>query len=215
MLSSAMKINNNMSKVFLQSAFAGLLIGLGGFAYLSNPVTGVFLFAFGLTCVVLYKLPLYTGTVGFVDFKCSDDWKFLIVVLIGNIFGTLISSIIACCGPDCIIPAATEIIHQRTSMGFIRCFILAIGCGVVMSAAVEAARAGKTIANWLPLLFGIPVFISCGMLHSIADMFYFCVSSISSFSTLCDYSLCWIFAVLGNGIGCNLYRIFFANKITG
>lgn len=202
-----------MSKIFLQSIFAGLLIGLGGFAYLSNPVVGMFLFAFGLACVVLYRLPLYTGTVGFVDFKNLHNWCMLTVVLAGNILGTIISSTIALCGPECIPSAASAIIIQRTSIGFIRCFVLAVGCGIVMSAAVEAARSGKDITRWIPLLFGIPLFISCGMVHSIADSFYFFTATGLQLATIGTYIKCWLCAVLGNGLGCNMYRILSANKI--
>lgn len=202
-----------MGKLFLQSVFAGILIGLGGFAYLSNPVIGTFLFAFGLAAVVLYKLPLYTGTVGFIDLRSVNEYIKLWIILLGNILGAMMASTIAICGSEVIQESATRIIENRVSIGFLRCFMLAIGCGVVMSAAVEAAKSGNTFTRWIPLLFGIPLFISCGMVHSIADLFYFFVADVDVTVSL-PYVLCWAFAVLGNALGCNMYRIFLANKIT-
>ena len=202
-----------MGKLFLQSVFAGILIGLGGFAYLSNPVIGTFLFAFGLAAVVLYKLPLYTGTVGFIDLRSVNEYIKLWIILLGNILGAMMASTIAMCGSEVIQESATRIIENRVSIGFLRCFMLAIGCGVVMSAAVEAAKSGNNFTRWIPLLFGIPLFISCGMVHSIADLFYFFVADVDVTVSL-PYVLCWAFAVLGNALGCNMYRIFLANKIT-
>ena len=202
-----------MGKLFLQSVFAGILIGLGGFAYLSNPVIGTFLFAFGLAAVVLYKLPLYTGTVGFIDLRSVNEYIKLWIILLGNILGAMMASTIAMCGSEVIQESATRIIENRVSIGFLRCFMLAIGCGVVMSAAVEAAKSGNNFTRWIPLLFGIPLFISCGMVHSIADLFYFFVAAVDVTVSL-PYVLCWAFAVLGNALGCNMYRIFLANKIT-
>jgi len=70
-----------------------------------------------------------------------------------------------------------------------------------MTTAVEFARKGKM----LPLLLGVPVFILCGFAHSIADAFYFLVSpseQVLQVSVLIVY-LC---EVLGNFVGCNLYR---------
>ena len=201
-----------MDKLFLQSVFAGLLIGLGGFAYLSNTVIGTFLFAFGLACVVLYKLPLFTGTAGFIDYKSVHDYLLLALVLLGNILGALLSSTIALMQADNVVPVATEIIVQRSYNGIIRCFLLALGCGVVMSAAVEAARSGNSFVKWLPLVLGVPLFIQCGMVHSIADSFYFFVADLE-LSDYTAYIPCWISAVFGNALGCNAYRILQAEKI--
>ena len=89
------------------------------------------------------------------------------------------------------------------------CLLLAIGCGFIMTTAVEFARKGKM----LPLLLGVPVFILCGFAHSIADAFYFLVSpqeQLLQWPVLVVY----VSEVLGNFVGCNLYRwaLFFAPK---
>ena len=116
-------------------------------------VAGAVLFAFGLTTVVYYGLKLYTGTAGFIRIK--GDWTMLCLVLLGNIIGCLLSAwLIAYAQPDCIEPAS-KILAGRLAKGPLACFLLAIGCGFIMTTAVEFARKGKM----LPLLLGVPVFI--------------------------------------------------------
>ena len=70
-----------------------------------------------------------------------------------------------------------------------------------MTTAVEFARKGKM----LTLLLGVPVFILCGFAHSIADAFYFLVSPAEH---LLRAEVLWVYVaeVLGNFVGCNLYR---------
>jgi formate/nitrite transporter FocA (FNT family) len=87
--------------------------------------------------------------------------------------------------------------------------LLAIGCGILMTASVNFAKKGNELKYWLPLLLGVPLFILCGFPHCIADAFYY---------LSCPYTILWnykwiilvnyIFIVIGNFIGCNLYRVF-------
>ena len=162
-------------------------------------VAGAVLFAFGLTTVVYYGLKLYTGTAGFIRRK--GDWTMLGVVLLGNIVGCLLSAwMIAYAQPDCIEPAS-KILAGRLAKGPWACFLLAIGCGFIMTTAVEFARKGKM----LPLILGVPVFILCGFAHSIADAFYFLVSPAAQLLQS-DVLIVYLSEVLGNFVGCNLYR---------
>ena len=189
---------------FPLSILAGICISIGCVVNLRvGGVAGAVLFAFGLTTVVYYGLKLYTGTAGFIRLK--GDWSMLIVVLLGNIVGCLLQ-------PDCIEPA-TKILASRLAKGPWACFLLAIGCGFIMTTAVEFARKGKM----LPLLLGVPVFILCGFAHSIADAFYFILSLFDSQLSIvnCQLSiinsqssilLVYLSEVLGNFFGCNLYR---------
>ena len=179
---------------------AGICISIGCVVNLRvGGVAGAVLFAFGLTTVVYYGLKLYTGTAGFI--RRQGDWGMLVVVLLGNIVGCLLTAwLIAYAQPDCIEPAA-KILAGRLAKGPLACFLLAIGCGFIMTTAVEFARKGKV----LPLVLGVPVFILCGFAHSIADAFYFLVSPADAVlqpAVLVVY----ISEVLGNFVGCNLYR---------
>ena len=182
------------------SILAGICISIGCVVNLRvGGVAGAVLFAFGLTTVVYYGLKLYTGTAGFI--RRQGDWSMLLMVLIGNIIGCLLSAwLIAYAQPDCIEPAS-KILAGRLAKGPFACFLLAIGCGFIMTTAVEFARKGKM----LPLIFGVPVFILCGFAHSIADAFYFLVSP-SQQVLQTDVLIVYLSEVLGNFVGCNLYR---------
>ena len=179
---------------------AGICISIGCVVNLRvGGVAGAVLFAFGLTTVVYYGLKLYTGTAGFIRMK--GDWTMLALVLVGNIIGCLLFAwLIAYAQPDCIEPAS-KILAGRLAKGPFACFLLAIGCGFIMTTAVEFARKGKM----LPLLLGVPVFILCGFAHSIADAFYFLVSP-SEQVLQTQVLVVYVSEVLGNFVGCNLYR---------
>ena len=186
---------------------AGICISIGCVVNLRvGGVAGAVLFAFGLTTVVYYGLKLYTGTAGFI--RRQGDWSMLIMVLLGNIIGCLLTAwLIAYAQPDCIEPAS-KILAGRLTKGPLACFLLAIGCGFIMTTAVEFARKGKM----LPLVLGVPVFILCGFAHSIADAFYFLVSPAEQVLQT-EVLIVYLSEVLGNFVGCNLYRwtLFFSH----
>ncbi len=197
-----------LRQTFPLAILAGICISIGCVVNLRvGGVAGAVLFAFGLTTVVYYGMKLYTGTAGFIRRK--GDWTMLSVVLLGNIIGCLLTAwMIAYAQPDCIEPAS-KILEGRLAKGPFACFLLAIGCGFIMTTAVEFARKGKM----LTLLLGVPVFILCGFSHSIADAFYFLVSPTEQFLQT-DVLIVYISEVLGNFVGCNLFRwtTFFAEN---
>ena len=119
-----------------KAILAGICISIGCVVNLRvGGVAGAVLFAFGLTTVVYYGLKLYTGTAGFI--RAKGDWTMLLVVLLGNILGCLLTAwLIAYAQPDCIEPA-TKILQGRVDKGPLACFLLAIGCGFIMTTAVE------------------------------------------------------------------------------
>ena len=194
--------------IFPPAILAGICISIGCVVNLRvGGVAGAVLFAFGLTTVVYYGLKLYTGTAGFI--RRQGDWGMLLVVLLGNIVGCLLTAwLIAYAQPDCVEPAA-KILAGRLAKGPLACFLLAIGCGFIMTTAVEFARKGKM----LPLVLGVPVFILCGFAHSIADAFYVLVSP-ADVVLQPAVLVVYLSEVLGNFVGCNLYRwtMFFAPK---
>lgn len=190
----------NLRETLPLSVLAGICISIGCVVNLRmGGVAGAVLFAFGLTTVVYYGLKLYTGTAGFI--RMRGDWSMLAIVLLGNILGCLLSAwLIAYAQPDCVEPAS-KILEGRLAKGPAACFLLAIGCGFIMTTAVEFARKGKM----LPLLLGVPVFILCGFAHSIADAFYFLVSPAEQLLRT-EVLTIYVCEVLGNFVGCNLYR---------
>jgi len=198
-----------MIKILRSSVLAGICIGIAGFGFLASGVqsaaygsaVGAVLFSFGLLTVVGYKLKLYTGTAGFINRNEVGD---LFLILFGNIIGCLCVGMLARVSPLGIQEAAQKVLQVRMDCGALKCGLLAIGCGFIMTTAVNFARKGQ----FLPLLFGVPLFIVCGFPHCVADAFYFLCVPVAFLKAHILQVLCvYICIVLGNLIGCNLYRI--------
>lgn len=193
------------------SLFAGVLIAIAGWGFLANPVLGMFLFCVGLIAVVKYQTRLYTGTAGFLS--SWRDLPSLLLILLGNIAGCLAVASVALVSPLPLGEAAIKVISSRLAVGWWRIGLLAIGCGLLMSLAVDFARKNRDFSDWLPLLFAVPAFILCGFPHCVADAFYCCVYLFSA-SDIPWLSLAAYYGaiVLGNFIGCNIYRLFTIKK---
>lgn len=202
----------NRTDVFKSSILAGITIGIAGWGYLANSnIIGAILFSFGLLTVVSYKMKLYTGTAGFVDFKNENGKTViakpileLLLVLGGNIIGCLLVGLLARLSPMDLTGSAQKILEGRLAIGAIRGGLLAIGCGFIMTTAVTFARKGQ----YLPLLFGVPLFIMCGFPHCVADAYYYLTVPFDFITNhFSDVLVFYIAIVFGNFIGCNLYRL--------
>jgi formate/nitrite transporter FocA (FNT family) len=192
--------------IFRSSVFAGILIAIAGYGFLAGQAVGMFLFILGLAAVVSYKLKLFTGTVGFIQWEKIHH---LVIILLGNILGCFLVSLIA--KVDTVLgiqTAAQTVLQSRLQLGWLACGIKAIGCGVLMSAAVEFSKRGVDFGYWVPLLFAVPLFIHCGFPHCVADAFYFlsCPKSVLMDS---GWELLGVYGgiIAGNAIGCNIYRL--------
>ncbi|MBQ7898800.1 MAG: formate/nitrite transporter family protein [Bacteroidales bacterium] len=201
-----------MLKLLRSSIFAGICIGTAGFGFLASGIqaetygslVGAVLFSLGLLAVVGYKLKLYTGTAGFIEKNQVGE---LFIILLGNIIGCLCLALLARVSPMDIQSAAQKILELRLRTGALRCGLLGIGCGFLMTTAVTFARQEK----YLPLLFGVPLFIVCGFTHCVADAFYYLCVPVA-FLKAHALQVLGVYAciVIGNLIGCNLYRIVLA-----
>lgn len=191
-----------MIALIRSAVMAGICIGIAGFGYLAEKsIVGAVLFAFGLLTVVSYKLKLFTGTAGFIK---KGEVGQLLLILLGNIVGCLLVALIARCSPMPLQETAQGILAARLETGALRCGILAVGCGFIMTTAVTFARKG----NNYPLLFGVPLFIMCGFPHCVADVYYYLTVPVA-FLTENAFNIATLYLsiVLGNFLGCNLYRI--------
>ena len=188
-------------QIIKSSILAGICIGIAGFGYLAEKsIIGAVLFAFGLLTVVHYKLKLYTGTAGFI---VKGEVATLFLILLGNLVGCLIVSLIARCSPMPLQETAQKVLEGRLATGPLKGGILAIGCGFIMTTAVTVARKDKN----LPLLFGVPLFIMCGFPHCVADAFYYMAVPVSFLGEhWLDVLVFYVSIVAGNFVGCNLYR---------
>jgi formate/nitrite transporter FocA (FNT family) len=194
------------TSIIPSSIFAGILIGIAGWGFLANPVLGMFLFCVGLIGVVKYGVKLFTGTAGFLI--GWGDVLPLFIILLGNIIGCLAVAAVSLWSPMALPEAATGIIAARLKTGWFGTGLLAIGCGLLMSFAVDFARKNRDFSDWLPLLFAVPAFILCGFPHCVADAFYCCVYLLNAGEVTWGALLAYYASiVMGNFIGCNAYRI--------
>ncbi|MEE0907049.1 MAG: formate/nitrite transporter family protein, partial [Muribaculaceae bacterium] len=191
-----------MKNLIRSAIMAGICIGIAGFGYLAvGGIVGAVTFAFGLLAVVHYRLKLYTGTAGFF---AKGELLQLCTILAMNIVGCLLVALMARMSPMPLQEAAQHILEGRLNAGIVQSGVLAIGCGFIMTTAVKWGREGK----FLPLLFGVPLFIICGFPHCIADAFYYlCVPLDYLTANAGQVLLLYASIVLGNFIGCNLYRL--------
>lgn len=198
-----------MFKLFRSALMAGITIGVAGFGYLASgvqsevygTVVGAILFSFGLLTVLGYKMALYTGTAGFIK---KNEAGNLLLILLSNICGCFTVALLTRLSPMDLQTPAQAILQGRLNTGALRCGLLAIGCGFIMTTTVAFARKG----NVLPLLFGVPLFIVCGFPHCMADAFMYLTTPVDFlFANIWKILPMYICIVLGNFIGCNLYRI--------
>lgn len=190
-------------EIFCSAVLAGIAISIGGWAFtVLRGTIGAIAFTFGLLTVVHYRWKLYTGVIGFVE-KPRELWLSFIT-LAGNLVGCLLVALLARISPLEVSETAGTILSTRLATGALQCGLLAIGCGFIVTTAVTFGRKGQ----WLPLLFGVPIFIICGFPHCIADAFYYLASPFSMLhENWIDVMSLYLCIVIGNFIGCNLYRI--------
>lgn len=187
--------------LILSSILAGVCISIGCIVNLmvgGGPL-GAILFTFGLITVVHYKYALFTGTAGFIK-NYEDFLNLFFIIFIGNFIGCALTSYAACYAIPNLHDKCNALMELRTHYNMWQAFIRAIFCGFLMTTAVKFARENR----WLPLLFAVPVFILAGFYHSIADAFYIQSSDYGS-----QIKWNYLMTILGNFVGCNLYRLKF------
>ena len=189
------------------SVFAGLLIGIAGLVYLRvGGLSGAVLFAFGLLCVVMCGAQLYTGKAGYLPYR---EMPRLVLMLLGNAVGCLLAALIArYCTGDTLFANLDGILSARLTASWHGLTVTSIGTGMIMTLAVYGARRG----HYLPLLFGVPLFINCGFPHCLADAFYYLTVPVAyTGAHLAELVILYPCLIIGNFVGCNLYR-FIAPK---
>lgn len=190
-----------MHTTFKSALLSGLAVGIAGFGFLATrDIIGSVLFSFALLTVVNYKLKLYTGTAGFIK---KNELPYLGFVLFGNLVGCFLMALLTRCSPMNLQESAQKILEARLAIGPLNGGLLAIGCGFIMTTAVTFARKGNT----LPLLIGVPLFITCGFPHCAADGFFYMSAPLEFWKIhVLEILYFYVAIVIGNFLGCNLYR---------
>lgn len=173
-----------------KSILAGILIGLGGFAFLSvdNKYLGSFLFSVGLLGVLLLEANLYTG---WVCKKESYYTTMLPVVFIFNVIGAQIVGILS---SETVRSAALVVCNNKMDNSLLHWFIASIFCGIFIGIAV---RSWGKIHSELIVVLCVMGFILTGSEHVIADVYYFEAAQLFSM----DIVIRIIITAIGNTLG--------------
>ena len=194
---------------FIKGIYAGIMIAIGGIAFLAleNKVVGSFLFSIGLLTVCMYGLNLYTGKIGYILInKLSYLWE-LLLALLGNFVGTfIVGNIMRFTRYDNFVSKAESLVNIKLNDNLISIFILSIFCGIMMYIAVNNFKHAKDmVSKYVGIFMCVMVFILCGFEHCVANMFYFSISNIWNL----DVFLYILIMVLGNSVGAIVIAMYY------
>ena len=200
-------------KDFLYAILAGFCIGLGGTVFLrlkdaftGGNVVGALLFTIGLFTICTRGYNLFTGKACYIFDNKPSYLIFLVVVWVGNLIGCMLlaglENLTALCGAESgINVTAQALVSGKMNTSYLPLFVLGFICNVFIYIAVNGfAKNPHELGKYLSLFLGVSVFILAGTEHSIADMYYWCVSGIF-YSQFGRSLLCLVVISLGNVCG--------------
>lgn len=181
---------------FLESFFAGCVIGFGGMIFLSvdNRIIGSLLFSFGLLTIIAKQYRLYTGQIAFLKAKVGDA-RDKITTLIFNMLGVAVVGLIA---KNIMSFDTSALCALKLSRPLPVVFFLALFCGALMYLAVSNYNSTN---NALYVIMPIMIFILCGFEHCIANVFYFVINGTINV----EISLFFVVSIVGNSLGSILW----------
>lgn len=198
--------------ILFKGIYAGMMIGIGGTVYLSisNSIIGAIFFSVGLLTICIYKMNLYTGMIGYIIENKLNYIVTLLLTLIGNFIGTMITSLLVLNTRIANISVrAKEISTIKINDNYLSIFILSIFCGMLMYIAVNTFKKEKdSIVRYLAIFICVIVFILSGFEHCIANMYYISLAKLWSLKAV----LSMLIMVLGNSVG-SIFIAIFNNKI--
>lgn len=206
---NALKKNIN---ILFKGIYAGMMIGIGGTVYLSisNSIIGAIFFSVGLLTICIYKMNLYTGMIGYIIENKLNYIVTLLLTLIGNFIGTMITSLLVLNTRIANLSVrAKEISAIKINDNYLSIFILSIFCGMLMYIAVNTFKKEKdSIVRYLAIFICVIVFILSGFEHCIANMYYISLAKLWSLKAV----LSMLIMILGNSVG-SIFIAIFNNKI--
>ena len=193
----------------IKGIYAGIMIGIGGCAFLSldNNIAGSFFFSIGLLMICMYGMNLYTGKIGYILIKKLNYIYELLLSLLGNFIGTfLVARVLLLTRINLIQAKAIKMSFIKLNDSLLSIFILSVFCGMLMYIAVNNyKKASNEIGKYVGIFMCVMVFILCSFEHCVANMFYFSIANVWSFKTL----LYMLIMVLGNSFGSVIIAYFY------
>lgn len=190
------KATSNQLKSFLLALTAGGYIALGFVFFVTSQVgaeqmpygvakvLGGFVFATGLTLVVLTGAELFTSSTLTLTARASgriSTWQLLrnwIIVFVGNFIGALTIVVLVYLGRTweqadggwgtVVLDVSLKKVHHD----FTTAFVLGILCNLMVCLAIWAAYSGRTTVDKVAAVtMPIALFVATGFEHSVANMF--------------------------------------------
>lgn len=201
-----------MKHFIVKSIYAGVFIGIGSIVYMMNPgIIGAVLFSIGLFGCINNKLNLFTGKVGYAsEFNLRVVRDFTIMLLFNGIGIALMAGLyysFADNSMPAMLKTATGIVNSRLTTGWFGLLIGAIGCGMLMSHAVDRPTRSdadyNNLLSYIPMLYCVPVFILSCFPHCVADIGYYTVYTLANGLDLTILPV-WAVCILGNILGCQI-----------
>lgn len=209
------KYINKMIKAFA----AGCMICIAAIVYLraQNNVVGSCLFAFGLLTILVCRMSLFTGVIGYAIDKQHKNKR---SKYLRSCFYVWLGNLIGCCAIAEIYKRTSQwtvisdrvntLISSKAADSNISLFCLGVLCGILMFIAVHIWKNDKIQAPVRVCMVFLPVmvFILSGYEHSIADMAYMALSTnIDAYESIRLLSL----VTIGNSVG-GMCACFCINK---
>jgi len=159
--------------VWIREFLAGMLIGIGGMVFLacepgSPPIgkyVGAVLFSVALSSILLLKLNLYTGMIGYVP---EQDGKYAFDTVMSIVWNFAGAFLVGFLRPP--VGNVCELCASRLEKSIPQILIDAFLCGILIFICVDVYKKKN---NLIAVFLCVPTFILCGFEHSIADAFYF------------------------------------------
>ena len=155
-----MKGSDDMIKMadkWLRAILAGFMIGAGGTLFLSveNRYMGSFLFGIGLFTILVFKLSLFTGKVGYAVQQKPSYLVDLAIIWAGNLIGTVGVGLmmLQTRSAAALTEKAAAICQTKLDDNLVSIFVLAIFCGVMMFLAADNFKKAE---NAMQKEFGFP-----------------------------------------------------------
>lgn len=193
-------------KLLVSSMAAGLMVGVGGTAYLSAPdkVTGGIFFSIGLITICIYGFRLYTGSIGYLLLDRASPWGRRLatagVIWLGNLIATTGYGLLLHTAKPQLAEKAAALCDAKLAQSIPYNLFMGVMCGLLMYLAVDIYKHQQGFSRFMGVLFAVPVFILAGFEHSIANMLYFAIG----YGQLLPPAPVWGFLLvvtLGNSLG--------------
>ncbi len=203
-------------KDFIKAFLAGIIIVIAVVVYLSieNKIVGAFVFNIALVSIVVFDFNLYTGKIGYLLDNGVKYFKYIIILILGNLLGVITASymFLGTRYANYLVEKARLLVDLKLSDNIISILILSIVCGILMYIGVHGFKTVKEeIGKYLIIILAIMTFVLIGVEHSIANTVYFTLAggwSLQAFGYFC-------IMLIGNAIGAILMNTLFNLKEKG